>query len=396
MPGQTMNHDTKAPIRIGVLYSTSGVTSTVERSQQQAVVLAAEEINRQGGLLGRPVELVLRNPQSNPRLYARMTEELILDHDVRLILGCYMSSTRKAVIPVVERHNALLFYATPYEGFEYSRNVFYAGAAPNQNSLPLAGFMLSHHGLRVWMVGSDYICPYESNRVMSDLVLERGGEKVAETYLPLDAPWEGYVDVARRIRAAQPDFIFSTVVGQGIPLLHRAFASVGLDPYRMPIASHMTSESEVALMGAELAEGHLTCAAYFQSIDSDVNSDAIRRYRERFGDAEVTNMCWEAAYFQMHMLGDAVRRVGSDEVEPLLRILPGLEHDAPQGRVRIDEHNHHTYLQQRIGRVNRLGQFDILASAPGFVKADPYVVSHSTPDWLARQTKTSTGPEAER
>ena len=109
-----MKQDTKAPIRIGVLYSTTGVTSIVERSQQQAVVLAAEEINRQGGLLGRQLELVLRNPQSNPRLYARMTEELILQHDVHLIFGCYMSSTRKAVIPVVERHNALLFYATPY------------------------------------------------------------------------------------------------------------------------------------------------------------------------------------------------------------------------------------------------------------------------------------------
>ncbi len=374
------NH--QGPIRIGVLYSTSGVTSIVERSQQQAVVLAVEEINRQGGLLGREIEMVIRNPESNPRLYAPLAEELILEHDVRFVFGCYMSSTRKAVIPVVERHNALLCYATPYEGFEYSRNVLYAGAAPNQNSLPLAGFMLSRYGARVWMVGSDYICPYESNRVMSDLVLERGGEKVSETYLPLDAGWESYRDVARKIRAAQPDFIFSTVVGKGIPLLYRAFASVGLDPYKMPIASHMTSEAEVDMMGAEFAEGHLTCAAYFQSIASDANRSAIQRYRERFGAELTTNMCWEAAYFQVHLLADAIRRVGSDEVEHVLRVLPGLEYDAPQGRVRVDEHNHHTHLQQRIGRVNRRGEFDVVASAPGFVKADPYVVSHTTPAWL--------------
>ncbi|CQR42263.1 Aliphatic amidase expression-regulating protein [Thiomonas sp. CB3] len=377
-----MSHSKDGPIKIGVLYSTTGVTSTVEQTQQHAVIMAAEEVNRAGGILGREIELVCVNPESNPRRYAGLTEQLILEHDVHLIFGCYMSSTRKAVIPIVERHNALLFYATPYEGFEYSRNVFYGGAAPNQNSLPLAGFMLSHYGSRVWMVGSDYICPYESNRVMSDLILERGGEKVSETYLSLDAPWESYLEVAQKIKNAMPDFIFSTVVGEGTPLLHRAFATVGLDPYAMPIASHMTSEAEVSIMGADLAEGHITCAAYFQSVDTPENRQAIARYRERFGDHLVTNMCWEAAYFQMHMLADAIRRVGSEDTEHLLRVLPGLELDAPQGRVRIDGHNHHTYLLPRIGRVNAQGQFDILASAPERVKADPYVISHSTPDWL--------------
>jgi branched-chain amino acid transport system substrate-binding protein len=377
-----MTHTKDDPIKIGVLYSTTGVTSTVEETQQRAVIMAAEEVNRDGGVLGREIELVCVNPESNPRRYAGLAEQLILEHDVRLLFGCYMSSTRKAVIPIVERHNALLFYATPYEGFEYSRNVIYAGAAPNQNSLPLAGFMLSNFGSRVWMVGSDYICPYESNRVMSDLILERGGEKISETYLPLDATWESYLDVARRIKSAMPDFIFSTVVGEGITLLHRAFAAVGLDPYAVPIASHMTSEAEIAIMGAELAEGHITCAAYFQSVDTPENRHAIARYRERFGEQLVTNMCWEAAYFQMHMLADAIRRVGSDDPEHLLRVLPGLEYDAPQGRVRIDEHNHHTYLQPRIGRANAHGQFDILVSAPERAKADPYVVSHSTPDWL--------------
>jgi branched-chain amino acid transport system substrate-binding protein len=388
---QTMLHSKDGPIKIGVLYSTTGVTSIVEQTQQRAVIMAAEEVNREGGVLGREIELVCMNPESNPRRYAGLTEQLILKHDVRLIFGCYMSSTRKAVIPIVERHNALLFYATPYEGFEYSRNVIYAGAAPNQNSLPLAGFMLTHFGSRVWMVGSDYICPYESNRVMSDLILERGGEKISETYLPLDAPWESYLEVAHRIKNAMPDFIFSTVVGEGIPLLHRAFATVGLDPYVMPIASHMTSEAEVAIMGADLAEGHITCAAYFQSVDTPQNKQAIARYRTRFGEHLVTNMCWEAAYFQMHMLADAIRRVGSDDPEHLLRVLPGLEFDAPQGRVRIDEHNHHTYLQPRIGRANAQGQFDILASAPEHAKADPYVVSHSTPDWLGAEGQNSPG-----
>ncbi|MFM0032583.1 transporter substrate-binding protein, partial [Paraburkholderia madseniana] len=186
---------TSDPIRIGVLYSRSGVTSAAELTQLQATMLAVEEINRAGGVSGREIELVCLDPQCQPRRYADLAEQLILEHRVRIIVGCYMSSTRKAVIPIVERHNALLFYATPYEGFEYSRNVIYTGAAPNQNTLPLAGFMLTQFGSRVSMIGSDYVCPYESNRVMSDLILERGGEKVDETYLSLDAPWESYLDV---------------------------------------------------------------------------------------------------------------------------------------------------------------------------------------------------------
>jgi branched-chain amino acid transport system substrate-binding protein len=371
------------PIRIGVLYSRSGVTSAVETTQLQATMLAAEEINHAGGVSGREIELVCLDPQCQPRLHADLAEQLILEHRVRIIVGCYMSSTRKAVIPIVERHNALLFYATPYEGFEYSRNVIYTGAAPNQNTLPLAGFMLTQFGSRVSMIGSDYVCPYESNRVMSDLILERGGEKVDETYLSLDAPWESYLDAAKRIKQRSPDFIFSTVVGEGIPHLYRAFAHVGLDPYRMPIASHMTSEAEIAVMGNELAQGHITSAAYFQSIDTAANRGALARYQARFGDDQPTNMCWEAAYFQMHLLADAIRRVGAEDPTLLLRVLPGLEFEAPQGRVRIDEHNNHTYLHPLIGRVNAQGRFDIIGRAPERVKADPYVVSHITPEWTA-------------
>ena len=367
-----------------MLYSRSGVTSGVETTQLQATVLAAEEINRAGGVSGREIELVCLDPQCQPRLYADLAEQLILEHRVRIIVGCYMSSTRKAVIPIVERHNALLFYATPYEGFEYSRNVIYTGAAPNQNTLPLAGFMLTQFGSRVSMIGSDYVCPYESNRVMSDLILERGGEKVDETYLSLDAPWESYLEVAKRIKQRSPDFIFSTVVGEGIPHLYRAFAQVGLDPYRMPIASHMTSEAEIAVMGNDLAQGHITSAAYFQSIDTAENLAALARYQARFGDDQPTNMCWEAAYFQMHLLADAIRRVGAEDPTLLLRVLPGLEFEAPQGRVRIDEHNNHTYLHPLIGRANAQGRFDIIGRAPGRVKADPYVVSHITPEWTAQ------------
>lgn len=384
-----MPSSTSRPLKIGVLYSSTGVTSLVERTQFQATQLAVEEVNAAGGVISREIELVCLDPASTPSNYPDMAEKLIREHGVRLIMGCYMSSTRKAVIPIVERHNALLFYATPYEGFEYSRNVFYAGAAPNQSILPLASYMLSHHGTRVAMVGSDYVCPHESNRIMSELIHERGGEKVNETYLPLDATLEDFRAVANRIRSLSPDFIFSTVVGAGNEHLHRALSDAGLNPSTTPVASHMSSETEIACMGADLAEGLITCAGYFQSLPTAENSRVVALQRARFGDSGGTNVCWEAAYFQMHLLVKAISKAGSEDPTLLAQVLPGLEFDAPQGRIRIDEQNNHTYLHPRIGRCNSGGQFDVMASATDLVRADPFVVAHTSPLWTGEQSPRS-------
>ncbi len=379
-----MNTVTMEPIRIGMLFSETGVTSVIEKCERMGTLLAVEEINEAGGIDGRPLRLVSYDPESSPTRYQQLAEKLILEDGVRVILGCYMSSTRKVVIPVVEKWHALLMYPTLYEGFEYSRNVVYTGAAPNQNSVQLAEFMLRSYGSRVFMVGSEYIYPYESNRIMSDLILERGGEKVAEHYLPLNAEWEAYLAIARQIKRLAPDFIFSTVVGDGTALLHRAYREVGLDPARTPIGSLTTCEAEVQQMGADLAEGHVTSAVYFQSVATELNERCVRKCKQRFGPDAVTNMCWEAAYFQTHLVANALRKARTDSVRELLRVLPGTEFLAPQGLVRLDEDNHHTYLRPRIGRVNAHGQFDILEEATSWVRPDPYLVDHTLQDWSAR------------
>ncbi len=366
-----------------MLFSQTGVTGVIENTQRMGTLLAAEEINAAGGINGRALQLVGYDPESSPARYQALAERLLLEDRVRIILGCYMSSTRKALIPVVERNNALLLYPTLYEGFEYSRNVFYTGAAPNQNSVQLAEFMLRRFGSRVYMVGSDYIYPYESNRIMSDLIAERGGEKVAEVYLPLDAVWDNYLAIAKKIKASSPDFIFSTVVGDGTALLHRAYAKVGIDPARIPLASLTTSEAEIQQMGADIAEGHITSAPYFQSVASAVNLRCVAAHKARFGETQVTNQCWEAAYAQTHLLADAMRRAESEDVADLLRVLPGSEFAAPQGRIRIDDHNHHSYLHPRIGRVTAQGQFEIVEEARRWVRPDPYLVSHTLQDWSA-------------
>lgn len=380
-----MTTKSQEAFKVGVLFSKTGVTTAIETSQLLGTLFAIDQINEAGGINGIPLHTVYYDPQSSPARYQALAHKLIVEDGVRIIFGCYMSSTRKAVLPVVEKWNALLLYPTLYEGFEYSSNIIYTGAAPNQNSTQLAEFMLRNFGARVFLVGSDYIYPYESNRIMTDLIRGQGGERVGEYYLRLDAPADSYLDIAKKIKAASPDFIFSTVVGAGTSLLYRAYAKLGLDPKRMPIASLTTSETEVQEMGADVAEGHITSATYFQSVASEENVRAVAEYKRRYGDELVTNMCWEAAYFQTHLIANALRQTGSDNIAKLMQGILGAQFQAPQGLIEVDEQNHHTYLWPRIGRVNAAGQFDILEESLHAVKPDPYLVEHISQEWSSRQ-----------
>ncbi|MEW9586398.1 transporter substrate-binding domain-containing protein [Paraburkholderia sp. DGU8] len=373
------------PVKVGILYSETGVTSSIETSQRFGTLFAVEEINASGGINGREIVPVQYDPRSEPTVYASLAERLITEDDVKVIFGCYMSSTRKAVIPVVERWNRLLFYSTLYEGFEFSDNLIYTGAAPNQNSVQLADFMTSTFGSRVYLIGSNYIYPYESNRIMADLVTQQpGGEKVGERYVPLEATEEDFVEILKDVRNLQPDFIFSTVVGNATQHLYRAYSRAGFDPAKMPIGSLTTTEVEVAQMTCGAAQGHYTSAPYFQSIDNPINRACVDRFRQRYGGITEPNACWEAAYFQLHLFAEAMRASGSDDIDALLPHLLGASCNAPQGKVRVDPSNHHAYLYPRIGQVNARGQFTIVRESREAVYPDPYLVTHALGDWTLR------------
>lgn len=372
----------KDPVKIGVLYSETGATSAIESSQLFATLLAIGEINEAGGIDGRELVAIKYDPQSDAQQFRSLAEKLVTADNVNVIFGCYMSSARKAVIPVVERYNRILFYATLYEGFEFSKNVIYTGAAPNQNSVQLADFMVSSFGGRIYQVGSDYIYPYESSRIMTDLVSQRpGGKSLARRYVPINAGPQDFSEIIADIKATQPDFIFSTVVGNATQHFYREFAEAGLDPKKMPIASLTTSEVEISQMGAAAAAGHFTAAPYFQSVDTETNRICLENFKRRFGEKTIPNACWEAAYFQVHLFANAMRASGSDMLDALMPKLLGSEFNAPQGRVRIEPTTHHTCLYPRIGRVNSQGQFTIVRASNTAVVPDPYLVTHSLGDW---------------
>ena len=345
--------------RVGVLFSQSGVTAAIERTQLNGALLAIEEINASGGVLGRPIEPVIYDPASDPKKSRSCAERLFKVDKIRLLFGCYMSSTRKAVLPVAEAYRGLLFYPTLYEGFEYSRHCVYTGAAPNQNSLPLAKFLLSTFGNRFLFVGSNYIYPYESNRVMADFVSQGKGEVLDEIYVPLYPEVGDFERVISRIKKASPDVIFSTVVGSGTAQLYDAYRAAGFDSSRMPIASLTTSEAEVAEMSGEAAEGHITAAPFFETLSTLSARQFVGSFKKKYGSESPVTAEAEASYFQVHLAMRAVAKCGSDDPEQVLANLRDSECDAPQGRIRIDPENNHTYLWPRIARLDRNGRFQI-------------------------------------
>lgn len=383
-------NDTTLPWRIGVLFSQTGTTAVVERTMARATLLAIEEINAAGGVHGRPLEPVEADCASDPKAARRQASYLLAEERVPVIFGCYMSSTRKAVTPVIEQFDALLFYPTLYEGFEYVRNCIYTGAAPNQNSLQLGRYLTRTCGERFYFVGSNYVFPYESNRIMADLLRAHGAKVLEERYVPLNCDADAFAPVLKEIEKLRPDVVFSTIVGSATAKFYRAFRQAGFDPATTRIASLTTSEAEVAEMGTDAAEGHLAAAPYFDTLATKRNRAFVSAFRERYGPDSPITASAEAAYFQVHLFARALDACGATDTGAMLEALNGVQYDAPQGSVRIDPDNNHTFLWPRVGQANAQGRFEIVYDARQPVKPDPYMVSFGQDAWAdALSNKTA-------
>jgi branched-chain amino acid transport system substrate-binding protein len=364
-------------IRIGVLFSQRGVLAITERSMLEGVMLAVAEINQGGGVDGRSLSPVVVDPPPEPRAFRELADRLLVDEKVGVIFGCCSSASRKAVLPVVERHGGLLWYPSTYEGFEYSPNILYGGAVPNQIVVPLAAYLFRHYGRRFLLVGSNYIFPREINRLLKEILAESGGSVVAEHYLPLGAESGAFRRVLADASDPAPEVVFSTVVGGDAAKLFEAHRAAGLDPAAVPIASLTVSEGELAGIAAPARAGHLTAAAYFEPVATAANAAFRARFRARFGPRRRPGMYNEATYAQVHMFARAVRLAGAgSEPEAIRDVVLEASFEAPQGRVRIDPDNNHADLWPRIGRTRADGGFDLVWEAAGPVRPDPYLVSY--------------------
>jgi len=377
--------------RVGVLFSTSGVTAAVEQTMLNATLLAIEEINRVGGVAGKPLIASHRDPNCSPKRYRELARQCLQDDGISTIFGCFMSSCRKAVLPEIEAFRGLLFYPTVYEGFEYSPRCFYTGASSNQGAIQLARYLMANYGNRFLLVGSNYVFPYEYNRVITDIVTQSGGKILDELYVPISAIDADFDSVIKKIQKLQPDAIISTIVGQTVGMFYEKYALAGFEPSRMPIAAITTSEAEIALMAPKAAIGHITTSPFFETLDRPEARRFVQSYKAKFGkDAPVT-ACAEAAYFQVYLYAKALGIAGSNHPDSIIKAMGGLEFEAPQGRVKIDGNNHHTELWPRIGRVDANGKFGVIWESTERVKPDPYFVSASYDDWSAASNAALTG-----
>jgi branched-chain amino acid transport system substrate-binding protein len=375
-----MVRDLQRPISIGALFSQTGPTAYLERTQLNATILAVDEINDAGGVGGRQVDVLTHDAQSDPARFSKIAEHLLDEEGASVLIGCYMTNARQAVVPVVERRGALLAYTACYEGFEYSPNVIYGGAVPNQHILLLARYLMANVGKRFYLVGTRYTFPIESNRVMMTLVSERKGQVLAERYVKLAAQRRELEAIVEDIKAKRPDVVFCTIVGEAVGVFYELCRAAGVLDHTA-IASLTITEAEVALMPRGLAEGHFTAATYFQSIESAVNKRFVARYRAKFGSDETINAMAETAYSLTHMVLAAAGRQNSFDANIIRGDLARTVFQAPQGAIQLDRDNAHIYLWPRIGRLEADGQFTIVEQSSRAVKPDPYLINHSLADW---------------
>ncbi len=362
-----------------------------EKSMVDAELLAVEEINLKGGVLGRRIEPVIADGKSDWPTFAREAERLISQEKVVTIFGCWTSASRKNVKPVVERHDHLLIYPMAYEGLEQSRNIVYTGASSNQQIIPAVKWSFDNLGRRFFLVGSDYVWPHSVNAIIKDQLQALGAEVVGEEYIFFgSSEVQAVVD---KIKQTRPAIIFSAVVGDSNIAFYKTLRQAGIKPEEMPVVSVSIGEDELRKLPVEDVVGHYAAWSYFQSIDRLENRTFVQRFKARYGKDRVTSDVIESAYFSVHLWAQAVSEGGSDDVKLIRKALLGQSLDAPEGVVSVDPETQHTWRSFSIGRIRSDGQFHIVWTSQKPIRPVPYPISRTRTEWDAFLAELFTGWE---
>lgn len=368
-----------APIRVGILHSLTGTMAISEKSVVDATVLAIDEINARGGLLGRRLEPVIADGASDAGRFAAEAERLITVEGVSVVFGCWTSASRKTVRPVFEKRDHLLFYPVQYEGLEESPNIVYTGAAPNQQIIPAVKWAFDNLGRSFFLVGSDYVFPRTANEIVKDQVMALKGDILGEEYIPL-----GSLDVSRAVAgvlATWPAVILNTINGDTNVAFFSELRRAGVRPQRIPTMSFSIGEDELRALGAAAMVGDYACWNYFQSIDTRENRDFVKAFQARYGNERVTDDPIEAGYFGVHLWAQAVTSAGTPDAARVRLAVRDQSLAAPEGIVYVDPDTQHTWKTVRIGRVRSDGQFDVVWSTEKPVRPVPYPVYRSRSQW---------------
>ncbi len=359
-------------IKVGILHSLSGTMAISETTVVDAEELAIKEINAAGGLLGKQIEVVKEDGGSDWDTFAEKAEKLIDQDGVVTVFGCWTSASRKAVLPVFESKDHMLWYPVQYEGQECSKNIFYTGAAPNQQIEPAVEWLLENKGQQFFLVGSDYVFPRTANTIIKEQLTALGGETVGEDYLPLGET--EVTPIISKIRAALPDggVIFNSLNGDSNVAFFKQMQGAGLDPDRYPIMSVSVAEEEVRQIGSEFLVGHYAAWNYFQTVETPENEKWVADFKAEYGDDRVTNDPMEAAYIMVYVWKQAVEQAGTaDDLDAVRAAAYGQTFAAPEGPVTMNT-NHHLSKTVRIGQVRDDGLFDVVFSTDGPIDPVPW------------------------
>lgn len=375
------------PIRVGVLFSQTGAMSISETQLKHAVIQAIDEINAKGGVLGRPLEPVIYDGRSREDIFANRARDLA-SSEVAVIFGGWRSVDRKAMIPIVESSDLLLFYPLQYEGNESSRNVFYGGMTPNQQILPALDWFMSPEGgsrKRVFLIGTDYVFPKTANYIVKKYLEDKSMQVVGEAYVSFDH--NNFESQLQKVRESEADLILSTVNGASNIPFFRQYAELGFDAKTSPILTTSIGEAGLRSISASHTRGHYAAWTFFQSLETKRAKEFVSRIQKEYGTDRSVSDPMETAYTQVYLWRDAVERAGSVSSEAVRSALQkNAEFEGPGGLVRIDPKNHHTYKRLRIGRIRANQQLEVVYESPDLIRPEPFP-NFAFPGWDCDWTK---------
>ncbi len=359
-------------IKVGILHSLTGTMAISEKSVVDAEQLAIAEINAAGGVLGKQIEPIIEDGASDWPAFAAKARKLIFQDRVVTVFGCWTSASRKAVLPIFEETNHLLWYPVQYEGQECSQNIFYTGAAPNQQIEPAVDWLLKNKGKKFFLVGSDYIFPQTANQIIKAQLAVAGGETVGEEYLLLGST--AVTSIIDKIKVTLPDggVIFNSLNGDSNVAFFQAFKNAGLTPDKYPTMSVSIGETEVKAIGAQYLTGHYAAWNYFQTVNTSENQKFVQNFQAKYGADRVVNDPMQSAYIMVYLWKQAVEKAGNPSNVTAVRAAAlGQTFRAPEGMVRL-ENNHHLSKTVRIGRVRDDGLFEIIYASEKPVLPNPW------------------------
>ena len=369
-------------IKVGILHSLSGTMAISETTLKDVMLMLIEEQNKKGGLLGKKLEPVVVDPASNWPLFAEKARELITKEKVAVVFGCWTSVSRKSVLPVFKELNSILFYPVQYEGEESERNVFYTGAAPNQQAIPAVDYLMKEEKVQRWVLeGTDYVYPRTTNKILEAYLKSKGvkDEDISINYTPFGhSDWQTRVAAIKRFGSAgKKTAVVSTINGDANVPFYKELGNQGIKATDIPVVAFSVGEEELAGVDTKPLVGHLAAWNYFQSIDTPINREFIAKWKAFIKDPKrVTNDPMEAHFIGFNMWVEAVKKAGTTEADKVIDALPGIKVPNLTGGISEMLPNHHITKPVFIGEVRADGQFDVVWKTEGLVPGEawsPYI-----------------------